>query len=97
MAGGIKQAGIFTHGGCNACALNGILHAPLFVAVAPQDNRRVIAVALNHVFQQPQVLGIDARKSVFVNDEYALAVADVELRRRHRVVGCTIGIAAQFL
>ena len=97
MARWIEQLRVFTHGSGNARALNGVLHTPLLVAIAPQDDRGVVAVAAYHILQQSQMLRIDARQSVFVDDQYTLAVADVEQGGRHRVVRCTVGIATQFL
>ena len=95
LSGGVDQPGILSHGRSDAGALNGILHAPLLVAVAPEDDAGVVAVAAYHTLQQSQVLVVDTRQAVLVDDEYALTVADVEQGRRHGVVGGTIGVAAQ--
>ena len=43
------------------------------------------------------MLGVDAGEAVLVDDEDALAVADVELCRRHGIVRSAIGVAAESL
>ena len=43
------------------------------------------------------MFGIDARKAVLVDDEHALAVADVEQGGSDRIMRRTVGITAEFL
>ena len=86
VACGVEQFGIFPHGSCYACSLNRILDAPFLVAVAPQDDGGVVAVALDHTLQQSEVLLVDTSQSVFVNHQYSLSVADVEQGRCHGVM-----------
>ena len=54
----------------------------------------MIAVALNHPLQQSQMLIINSRQSVLVDDEDALAVADVEQGGCHGVMRSAISVAA---
>ena len=55
----------------------------------------MVAVAPDHALQQPQMLFVHSGEPVFVDDQDALAVADVQQRRGHRVVRCAVGVAAQ--
>ena len=57
----------------------------------------MVAVALNHILQEPDMLGVGAHKPVFVNGHNALAVADVEQSGTHRIVRRAISVAAKVL
>ena len=88
---------IFSHSSSNPCTLNGILDAPFLVAIAPENDRRMIAIALNHVLQQAQMFCIDTCQSVFIDNEDTFSVTDIQLSRRHGVVGGAIGITSECL
>ena len=57
----------------------------------------MVAVALDHGFEQTEVLGVDTRQTIFIDDQDALAVTDIEQGRSGWVVGSTIGIATDCL
>ena len=55
----------------------------------------MVAVTLDHAFQQAKMLIVDAHQAVLLNDEDALTVANVKYRRRHGIMRRTISIAAE--
>lgn len=57
----------------------------------------MIAVALDHAFQKSQMLVVDAHQAIFVDNEYSLAVADIQEGGSHGIVRRTVGIASQLL
>ena len=84
--GGVIELCIFAHRLGQTGALDGVLQSPLLVAVAPEDDRRMVPVALDHPLQQSQVLLVDAHQAVLVDDEDALTVADIEQGGRHGIM-----------
>ena len=94
---GVHQPDVGPHGLGNAAALLGVLHAPLLVAAAPEDDAGVVAVAAYHAVEQPQVLVVDAREAVLVDHQHPQSVADVQLCGRHGVVAGPVGVAPHLL
>ena len=94
-ARGVDAVAIFAHGGGDARASLLPLDAPLFVAHAPQDDRRMVAVAANHTFQQVDVFAVDSSQTVLLYDEEAQCVARSQHLGRHRIVRGAIGIATE--
>ena len=94
---GVHEPGISPHSLGHPTALLGILHAPLFVAIAPQNDGGMVTVAPDHILQQAQLGVVDARQTVLVDDQHPLTVADVKQGRCHWVVRGTIGITSQCL
>ena len=97
MARGVEEFRIFAHGLGHTDTLNRVLQSPFLVAVAPEDDAGVVAVALDQALQQPQVLLVDTHQTVLVDYQDTLSVANVEQGRGHRVVRGTIGITADGL
>ena len=57
----------------------------------------MVAVAVYHTFQQAGMFLVDARQTVFLYYKNAEAVAGIEHFGSHRVMGRTVGIAAELL
>ena len=57
----------------------------------------MVTIATNHALQEVDMLGVDTRQTVLLDDEDAEAVASVQHLRRHGVVGSAIGIAPELL
>ena len=93
----VETVAIFAHRGSNACTAFFPLDAPLLVAYAPKDDARMVAVAVYHTFQQAGMFLVDARQTVFLYYKNAEAVAGIEHFGSHRVMGRTVGIAAELL
>ena len=93
----VETVAIFTHRGSNACTAFFPLDAPLLVAYTPKDNARMVAVAVYHAFQQAGMFLVDTRQTVFFYHKDAEAVAGIEHFGSHRVMGRTVGIAAELL
>ena len=94
---GVQPTGKGAHGSSHADALLVVLKSPLFVAITPEDDTGMIAVALDHAFQKSQMLVVDAHQTIFVDYEYSLAVADIQEGGSHGIVRRTVGIASQLL
>ena len=93
----VETVAIFTHRGSNACTVFFPLDAPLLVAYAPKDDARMVAVAVYHAFQQAGMFFVDTRQTVFLYHKNAEAVTGIEHFGSHRVMGRTVGIAAELL
>ena len=93
----VETVAIFAHRGSNACTAFFPLDAPLLVAYTPKDDARMVAVAVYHAFQQAGMFLVDARQTVFLYHKNAEAVAGIEHFGSHRVMGRTVGIAAELL
>ena len=93
----VETVAIFAHRGSNACTAFFPLDAPLLVAYAPKDDARMVAVAVYHTFQQAGMFLVDTRQTVFLYHKNAEAVAGIEHFGSHRVMGRTVGIAAELL
>ena len=57
----------------------------------------MVAVAVYHAFQQASMFLVDTRQTVFFYHKDAEAVAGIEHFGSHRVMGRTVGIAAELL
>ena len=97
VAGGVEQGGMCPHCLGHPAAGDAVFHPPFLVAVAPEDDARVVAVAAYHSPEQAQMLLIHPGKAVLVNNENSFAVADVQQRGCHGVVRSAVGVAAQHL
>ena len=93
----VETVAIFAHRGSNACTAFFPLDAPLLVAYTPKDDARMVAVAVYHAFQQAGMFFVDTRQTVFLYHKNAEAVAGIEHFGSHRVMGRTVGIAAELL
>ena len=93
----VETVAIFAHRGSNACTAFFPLDAPLLVAYAPKDDARMVAVAVYHTFQQAGMFLVDTCQAVFFYHKDTKAVAGIEHFGSHRVMGRTVGIAAELL
>ena len=85
-ARGIETVAVVAHGGSYALSLLVPLYAPLLVGNAPENHARVVAVAHNHVAELTDVIVVDAGKAVFIDNQNAEAVTNVEHGGSHGVV-----------
>ena len=91
----VEPVAIFPHGCSNPDSPVVPFNCPFFVADTPQDDARVIAVALYHPLQQPDMFPIDPHQPVLLNDQNTQTVAQVKNFRCHRIVARPVGIASE--
>ena len=83
---------VFTHSFRDAGAEIVPLHSPLFVADAPEDDRRVVTVAADHTAEKLYMFVIHTGQTVLLYHKDSETVASVKSFRSHRVVARTVGI-----
>ena len=97
QTGGVQAVAELAHGGTDAASVVVPLDAPLLVAHAPEDDRRMVAVAANHLAELVPLVVVDAREAVLLQHEHAQSVAGIQQFGCGGIMTGADGIAAERL